>query len=74
MASGQRRYTAGLLEARQPVLKGSDVHPVEAGDLRLSALMIQVGRNGSPTSLLCCNAHTETLNHLYGFSTVKCSN
>jgi endonuclease/exonuclease/phosphatase family metal-dependent hydrolase len=36
--------------------------------------MIQVGRNGSPTSLLCCNAHTETLNHLYGFSIVKCSN
>ena len=74
VTSGKRLGSARLFITGQPVLKRADINAVESGNLRLSALMIQVGLDGSLASVCCCDSHAEMLTIYYGFSIVKCSN
>ena len=54
---GKRLGSARLFITGQPVLKRADVDAVEFGNLRLSALMIQVGLDGAFASVSCCDSH-----------------
>ena len=52
VTSGKRLGSARLFITGQPVLKRADINAVESGNLRLSALMIQVGLDGSLASVI----------------------